>query len=372
VSGPHLVANIGAEEGGAPPGEAALRAIDALAALWRSLFEPPAFTWLAEAGTVAWWNDEAALREATVRGEELFGTPPQLSVKLHDKAFALATTESEGLDPPVLRGLAIALAPAELRAPDAVARIEERVAAWPSWAQRRFTLKPRLGTSGRGRLAGRDGRLGQGAVASLERLATRGGAVLEPWLDRLQDASVQLHVAADGALTLLGSLEPWTTPAGLPLGHRGIVDTKGRIRSGLPEEETLREAAALVGVAAAREGLRGPCGIDAFVFRDPEPAEPGGAERVLRPVVELNARFTLGTVVVGHLRRHLRDVKRTLRLDAGELVPFGLVLAAPAGGWPASEPGALWARALLDDPAGPGLVVARDAAAIDALVSVGR
>jgi hypothetical protein len=53
-------------------------------------------------------------------------------------------------------------------------------------------------------------------------------------------------------------------------------------------------------------------------------------------------------------------------------VPFGLVLAAPAGGWPASEPGALWARALLDDPAGPGLVVARDAAAIDALVSVGR
>ena len=47
-------------------------------------------------------------------------------------------------------------------------------------------------------------------------------------------------------------------------------------------------------------GFYGICGLDAFAFRS-----SGGAE-VLRPVVEFNARFTVGTISIGLVERALR------------------------------------------------------------------
>ena len=98
----------------------------------------------------------------------------------------------------MLRGLPTPLAPEELRASGAAARVADMLASWPSWARARFTLKPRIGTSGRGRVAGVHGLVSDAMQGAFERLASRGGAVLEPWLDRVADASAQLHVAEDG------------------------------------------------------------------------------------------------------------------------------------------------------------------------------
>jgi hypothetical protein len=68
----------------------------------------------------------------------------------------------------------------------------------------------------------------------------------------------------------------------------------------LRADAELRAAALTIARAAAAAGYWGPCGVDAFAYRDPE----SGGES-LRPVVELNARFTLGSVALGQARRAL-------------------------------------------------------------------
>jgi hypothetical protein len=193
------------------------------------------------------------------------------------------------------------LSPEDLRAADAARAIEARVAAWPGWARRSFVLKPRLGTSGRGRAAGRVG--DPRWQRALARLAGCGGAVLEPWLERCFDASVQLFVPERGDVVELGSLRQLVTPAGVPRGHQGEIDSCGRVSSGLACDAELRAAARAVARAAQAAGYFGPCGIDAFGYR-----AASGAEE-LRPVVELNARFTLGIVALGHAQRALARLR---------------------------------------------------------------
>jgi len=342
-----LLPNLGGEEGPGWHEAAALPAVRAQCRLWRLLFapdaellgsapeahllghdEPPAlhfegaaFPWLAGGGAFAWLVTDEAVHEARAAGVGLAGAPPALVRVVHDKAFALAAARAEGLVPPVLCDCLDVLEPETLRAGDAAERIEVRVGAWPAWAREQFTLKPRLGTSGRGRVAGCAGRLDRARLGgALARFSERGGAVLEPWLERTADFSTQLHLA-EGGVTLLGSLEQIVSPAGVFLGHRGELDSRGRVFSGHPVEERLREAAAQIGQAAFARGYRGPCGVDAFEFVAPEEAGAGGRV-VLRPVVELNARFTAGTVTAGLVRRLLPRLQRELGLSPGERLGF--------------------------------------------------
>ncbi len=339
-----LLANLGGEEG--PDWRRWLEepAVGMQAGLWHFLFgraagwlepppalpawpellgsrpEAPVFPWLpedAEGVAVPWFGSADAAADAEAAGLGFASAAPEIVRAVHDKAFAHETAREERLVPPVLRGAIHVLSADALLAPDAADRIEATLANAPAFARERFTLKPRLGTSGRGRVAGRGGRLDRERLGgALERLAGRGGAVLEPWLERIEDFSVQLHVAEEG-VTMLGSLVQELAPSGRYLGHRGELDSRGRIFTGRPEEEALREAAALVAVAARERGFRGPCGVDAFSFREPEADAP-----VLRPVVELNARFTAGLVTVGLVRRALPLLKRKLGFGPGERLGF--------------------------------------------------
>jgi hypothetical protein len=138
---------------------------------------------------------------------------------------------------------------------------------------------------------------------------------------------VQLVVHASGEVELIGSLLQESTPAGAPRGHRGRVTARGEIESGLACDAELRDAALRVVRVAASQGYRGPCGVDSFAFRHPE-----SDEECLRPVVELNARFTVGTVAIGLARRALRGAAAPL---CGPLeLAFALdgdSAAAPAG-----------------------------------------
>jgi len=72
-----------------------------------------------------------------------------------------------------------------------------------------------------------------------------------------------------------------------------------------------------VGARAAGDGYHGPCGIDAFAFRSPE-----DDSRTFRPLVEFNARFTAGTVALGHLARHVGTVRAALGLAPGQRCHF--------------------------------------------------
>jgi len=320
-----LLANLGADGGARAERARNAPQPRALAALWRALWDDPrAFAWLPREGVAAWWNDASAEEAARDAGRPLFGAPAGVVRAVHDKAFAWRVAREDGLVPAPLREIIVVLEPAELRVDGAARAIEGRIAAWPAWARRSFVLKPRIGTSARGRASG--GASGDtrwhGALA---RLAESGGAVLEPWLTRSWDASVQLLVREDGGIELLGTLAQELTPAGAPRGHRGRIDGKGEVASGLARDAELRAAALHVVRAAAEAGYRGPCGVDSFAYWDPE----SGAE-VLRPVVELNARFTVGTVAIGLARRALEAARSRGDLADGAAVDFAFSLDGDA------------------------------------------
>ena len=127
--------------------------------------------------------------------------------------------------------------------------------------------------------------------------------VVEPWLERVMDFSAQLEM----------------TPAGLKLcGYTGLInDSKGQFQANWAEPKHHRSFPATVlsslGVtpragneiqlffaelfASLERELRlvdflGPLGIDCFVYRD-----VSGAMR-LKPVVEINPRYTMGRLTV--------------------------------------------------------------------------
>ncbi len=390
--------NLGAEEGPDWPRLARLPAVAATARLWRLIFpasnrpigpvdpgpehwpeafgtrtEKAAFRWLgARPGAYPWFGDAAAVDRIHALDLQPFGPAPAITRAVHDKAFALEHASALGYVTPALRELVTAFDPEDLADPaSAVARIEAALRAWPAWTDGRFILKPRLGGSGRGRIGGTRDRFDAAAIERmLPRFVERGGALLEPWLTRTADLSVSLFVdEPQGSdtlgVTLLGSLEQWVTPAGVPIGHLGEIDSRGRISSGHRRDEAAREAAVAIAHAARSAGYFGPCGVDSLVYRAPD--DSGEPVERLRPVVEFNARFTLGIVAIGLLHRLLGRLRRDHGLTPGERRTFLFALAPPAGhrDWSGA------ARAIGGDavafdfpsgagPAGAGLLIARN------------
>jgi hypothetical protein len=132
--------------------------------------------------------------------------------------------------------------------------------------------------------------------------------VVEPWLERLADFSIQLEMT-DSGLKLIG--------------YTGLInDAKGQFRANSAALNFARRLPAAVTAAFAgfqqivpgiyqvyeklmellEQELRaveyeGPLGIDAFVYRDAE-----GVSR-LKPIVEINPRYTMGRVTA-ELMRH--------------------------------------------------------------------
>jgi hypothetical protein len=298
----------------------------------------PAYAWLESPDSIFPWFRSEGVSEAIPEGaseRQLVGPTAEVVAQVHDKAFALEAALSLDLLPTSLSRLIRVLGPRDLaRTEGVIETLEADLARWPDWTGRRFTLKPRLGSSGRGRIAG----VGVGGVdtpalrGALPRLAARGGAILEPWLERRTDLSVCLLLpepADPGVLpTLLGSTEMLSTASGGYRGHCGEIDHRGRVFSGHSEDETLRAHSAAIAARAQSLGYFGPCGVDSFVYVDHAAAD--GPER-LRPGVEFNARATMGLVALGLLRRLLPAHRNRHPLEPGERRAFLLgLLNGPA------------------------------------------
>jgi hypothetical protein len=361
--GMRLLPNLGAEEGeqwrrftDAPP-------VHETARLWRVLFgwpntlvgphdpqpepdawppslgEPPStpvFEWLAAPdGITPWLCDEAARRWTEQQGASWAGPDPEAVGAVHDKAFAQQASESLGYQPRPLRGLVNAFDPRDLADADGfVSALRAALAEWPEWTGGQFTLKPRLGSSGRGRFGGEADAIDEAALrGALPRFAERGGVLLEPWLDRSHDLSVLLHLDPDPSAlaptVLLASLEQLVSASGVYQGHVGEVDARGRVYSGCEWDEPMREAAAALAGEARSRGYHGPCGVDGLVFRLKEAGtEP---REVLRPLLELNARFTAGFVTLALVRRALPSVREALALTPSQRRAFLFSLDVPTG-----------------------------------------
>ncbi|MFZ9887309.1 MAG: hypothetical protein ACO3JL_07385, partial [Myxococcota bacterium] len=251
-------------------------------------------------GLLPWLSTTAAEEEASLRGLPYLGADPRVTSALSDKAWALAVAEEESLVPPCLVGVVRSFSPDDLLHKNARDHIDEALASWPPPLRERFVLKPRRGSSGRGRVAGKGGHLDDAGARGLRRLAARGGALLEPWLPRTHDLSAQLHIATDGEVSLTGTTAMRSTSAGLWAGNDVVWDALDgdTLRSGSPHDVELRRAALLIGARAARAGYRGLLGVDAFAFTTP------AGEVAFRPVVEVNARPTMGAVALGLGRRN--------------------------------------------------------------------
>ena len=333
MNGPPLrIANVAGEERPDALEPPELPAAQRVADLFERLFAGGGvWDWLPGPETaVAWLNTRAVERAASEHGRPLFGATARVVERVHDKAFAHDVASREGLLPACLRDCITVLDPHALRdtatGGDA---LDQALAAWPEWARARFTLKPRYGSSGRGRVAGADGQIDRPQrEGALPRLAACGGAIAEPWLERVEDLSVQLLVEPGGDIRLLGSLALQVDASGLYRGHTGQIDARGRVTSGSRHEAAVLDAALTLAAAAVAEGYLGPCGVDAFAFRGPS------GEELLRPALEFNARFTLGTLALAEVRRALPEVRERIALAPGELRGFRFTLEP---GTPASD-----------------------------------
>ncbi len=140
--------------------------------------------------------------------------------------------------------------------------------------------------------------------------------VVEPWLERELDFSVQLEMAEDG-LKLCGYTGLLNDAKGQFQGNVALPGHQKKIPANLialfPEPPDIAQRLhALYAdiIALLEEELRrvnylGPVGIDAFAYRDAD-----GKIR-LKPIVEINPRYTMGRVTV-ELMKHVAPGSRGL------------------------------------------------------------
>jgi len=200
--------------------------------------------------------------------------------------------------------------------PDAI----DAIAAIRARGHHRVVLKESIGVAGSNALRLFEAELTDNQKRWIANVVDSGrDIVVEPWLDRELDFSVQLEM----------------TSAGLKLcGYTGLInDAKGQFVGNWAEPKFERKlpaaVPALLGVLPAANNpaqqlfdslftaleaeLRavnflGPLGIDAFVYRD------AADLRRLKPLVEINPRYTMGRVTVDLMKRAAQGSHGLFRL----------------------------------------------------------
>jgi hypothetical protein len=162
------------------------------------------------------------------------------------------------------------------------AELEEAVARACPRTDDKWVIKNQFGFAARERVLGRGARL-EGAQATWARRQFAGGETLifQPWLERVREYGVTLEIAPGGEINLHGISDLQTNGAGTGTGY--LLGRK--IDAGRRAE--LESMAQLVGERLFREGYTGAAGLDAL-------EHTGG----LHPLLEINARYTMGFVAL--------------------------------------------------------------------------
>ncbi|MEX0700495.1 MAG: hypothetical protein WD069_00215 [Planctomycetales bacterium] len=176
----------------------------------------------------------------------------------------------------------------------------------------RWVVKAEFGMSARERMIGMGSAPDRRTADWVRLRVARDGAVyFEPWVERLEEVGVHFTIPPDGPPRFDGVAamlsDAWGRYRGSRFERDPVLETRWR-----PAIEAGTRAAARL----AELGYFGPLGIDACRYRDAE-----GAVR-LRPLQDVNARWTMGALARG-FRRLLRP---------GE---FGTWLHVP---WPTDSP----------------------------------
>ncbi len=154
-----------------------------------------------------------------------------------------------------------------------------------------LVVKDAYGVSGKG-LVVLDTRAKVDGLAKLvRRRADRSGerrlhVVVEHWLSKQFDLNYQLTVARDGTITF-DFVKQALTEGGVHKGHLMPVDLPRH------QQEELWEAVDVVGARLFADGFHGVAGVDAIL----------GADGLLYPVLEINARLNMSTYQGGVTER---------------------------------------------------------------------
>lgn len=192
---------------------------------------------------------------------------------------------------------------------DSLDRAVEVVAGIRSRGHQRIVAKEALGLAGSNAIRLWEPELSVKELRWLER-AVDGGRklVIEPWLDRIIDFSMQCEMDARG-LRLCGFTGLENDFKGQFISNTAAPNFAKRLPAGVvaafsePADIAVRLHRLFDGIRAAlgkqlaRVGYLGPVGIDAFVYRDGD-----GVSR-LKPVVEINPRYTMGRVTIELMKR---------------------------------------------------------------------
>lgn len=227
---------------------------------------------------LVFWGENEWSRETGRRWCMRHGAcDPTVARRVNSRRFKFALERQLGVE---LEGSAVAETPEELAA--AIARLN---------AERGWMLKGEFGGAGRevrfaaGSLSGAD-------VAWAKNRFRRGLVVtVEPRLDCVEEAGMQFHIGRSGEVSFEAVTPLMSRPSGGYLGNRFDDD------SALPASwADAIGVGGRVAEAVAAEGYFGPLGIDAMRYR----AADGTI--CVRPLQDLNARYTMGRIALG-LRR---------------------------------------------------------------------
>lgn len=224
-----------------------------------------------------WGWTRTAAAEGVDAGAEVRPSDFEVVARVNSKLWSHALEVELGW---ALPGARVVTTPEELA--EAAAR------ACPG-AEDKWVVKSPHGFAARERVLGRGPRVegAQGAWAG-KRLARGEPLIFQPWLEVQREYGVVVEVAEDGAHRLLGVSDLRTNGAGTGIGYvLGRPPAPHRFKE-------LEGAAAVVCERLRAEGYTGPAGFDAL-------EHAGG----LHPLLEVNARYTMGFVALA-VERELR------------------------------------------------------------------
>jgi hypothetical protein len=167
--------------------------------------------------------------------------------------------------------------------------LQEAVAHACPRAGEKWVIKSEFGFAARERVLGRGPTLGEPqAKWSRRRLARGETLIFQPWLEVIREYGVVLEISRDGTFEIQGISDLQTNGAGTGTGY---------ILGRPPSSHRARELERIASLASERlfkEGYYGPVGIDALEHKVG-----------FHPLLEINARYTMGFVAVA-VERSLR------------------------------------------------------------------
>jgi uncharacterized ferritin-like protein (DUF455 family) len=165
-------------------------------------------------------------------------------------------------------------------------------------------LKTSFSASGRGMIRIKDENVDVRQEAWIRSNIDKNGHVLvEPWLEKVLDLSAHVDISSKGVVTFIGFTRFWTDIRGQYKGHiigRQLDDCGPEILELWHRDGGWRSQLQATALAAGQEihklGYYGPMGVDAFVYRE-------NGEMKLRPLVEINPRYSMGRIALGIMPR---------------------------------------------------------------------